>query len=96
MYKLDARDVCIVDFCGQKHYQETYARWSRPCTVSADWLFLEKLVVFTGEWQDVPDMPAETEPDEDTVEAWAAKHGFLLDDINDGEGHSCDSGYCFV
>jgi hypothetical protein len=66
--KLTGPHVCIVDFEG----------YTKPghfhTSMWADWYPHHKFVRFGGDWNDVPDMPATSEPTEEAVEAWAAKH----------------------
>ncbi len=62
-------DICIVDFCGS-----TVLKGIRvyPFSCSADWN--GRHVRFSGAWCEVPDLPADLEPTEAEVEAWAAKY----------------------
>lgn len=46
-----------------------------PCNHWADWYPDEGLTHFGGYWRHVPPMPSSSEPDEDTVDAWASKYG---------------------
>lgn len=39
--------------------------------MAADWYPARGVVVFTGDWHDVPDMPASAEPTEEACEEWA-------------------------
>lgn len=60
--------VCVVDFCG---------RWNRIPMVQfwADWYPADRIVRFGGWWEDLPPMPADSEPTDDDVTFWAAQHG---------------------
>lgn len=58
--------IVIVDFNG--HVQGT----SMIESFWAEWN--GRTVVFGGDWQGVPDMPADVEPDSKSVWAWAGKH----------------------
>lgn len=59
-------DVCIVDFCGYSYP----GHW--PTSFWADWDGSE--VIFGGDWDHIPNMPTDTEPTEQEVDAWVAKH----------------------
>lgn len=64
--------VCIVDFCGR------CSLLGHGVDFSADWYPAKGIVRFSGNWGDVPDMPAKTQPTHDDVYAWVEGHpGFL-------------------
>lgn len=58
-------DVCIEDFNGTAEYGYPVAYW-------ADWN--GAVVTFGGDWGDVPNMPAKTQPTVEQVHAWADAH----------------------
>jgi len=58
--------VFIVDFNGT---MEGY-----PFACWAEWEEKDGVVCFGGDWFDIPDMPATTEPDDKSVWEWANKH----------------------
>lgn len=75
---VEPESICISDFCGTGHYIAgggVRQKSIYPCQFWADWWPKEKAVTFGGFWFLVPNMPAETEPTEEAVEAWAEKHG---------------------
>jgi hypothetical protein len=61
--------TCIVDFTGR------FATCGLPTSFWADWDQKRELLVFGGDWAEVPDMPAKIEPTRDEAYAWARQHG---------------------
>jgi hypothetical protein len=65
MHDCQTEDICIEDFNGYispGHF---------PTSFAADWCPIDKVVRFTGDWSDVPDMPAEQAPSDTEVNKWA-------------------------
>jgi hypothetical protein len=86
MMKVDARDVCIEDFCGYTHPGHFHvAFW-------CDWIAAEGAVVFGGDWQEVPDMPAPNGvPTRAEINVWCLDHGFDIV-LDEGANTSDDGG----
>ena len=59
--------VCIVDFCGNDS--------GFPTSFSADYYPAIKALRFSGDWSEVPDMPALSEPTQAKAYQWARVHG---------------------
>jgi len=61
----DENCICVYDFAGNNFQSGCWA----------DYYVDLKETIFGGDWYNIPDMPSETIPDENSLVEWVRKHG---------------------